>query len=175
MQRVFRQGSKEEFFSIRSFYWKLIDDMREESERIGWKKGIYPADDYLRESLKRGELFTLWEGDKLCACVILNSSSNEGYKGASWSQNCPDRDVLVPHALAVAQEMQGHGVGRALMEEIFTLARKRGKRAVRLDILDGNTAAEKLYTHCGFQYVQTRRMFYEDTGWTDYKLYERNL
>ena len=71
MQRVFRQGKKTSFFlSARSFYWELIDDMQEESERIGWKKGIYPADDYLRESLKRGGLFTLREGDKLCACVF---------------------------------------------------------------------------------------------------------
>ena len=46
---------------------------------------------------------------------------------------------------------------------------------VRLDILGTNTAAERLYTGCGFRFVQAKDMFYEDTGWTEYKMYERVL
>lgn len=48
---------------------------------IGWKKGIYPTDEFLRESLLRGELFTLEEDGQLYACTVLNSESNEGYAG----------------------------------------------------------------------------------------------
>ena len=43
---------------------------------------------------------------------------------------------------------------------------------MRLDILGTNAAAERLYTGMGFQFVQAKTMFYEDTGWTEYKLYE---
>ena len=53
---------------------------------------------------------------------------------------------------------------------------KNGKeKKVRLDILGTNTAAERLYTGCGFRFVQAKDMFYEDTGWTEYKMYERVL
>ena len=52
------------------------------------------------------------------------------------------------------------------------LARRTGKQAVRLDILGTNRAAERLYTGMGFQFVQAKTLFYEDTGWTEYKLYE---
>lgn len=41
--------------------------------------------------------------------------------------------------------------------------------------LGSNQAAERLYTKCGFQFVQAKEMFYEDTGWTEYKIYELNL
>lgn len=52
---------------------------------------------------------------------------------------------------------------------------RKKKKTVRLDILGTNTAAEKLYTGCGFHFVQAKDMFYEDTGWTEYKMYERIL
>lgn len=45
-------------------------------------------------------------------------------------------------------------------------------RALRLDVLGGNVPAERLYTGQGFARRGTVRMFYADTGWTDYGLYE---
>lgn len=43
------------------------------------------------------------------------------------------------------------------------------EKAVRFDILGTNTAAERLYTRGGFQFVQAKQMYYDDTGWTEYK------
>ena len=51
----------------------------------------------------------------------------------------------------------------------------RGKKAVRLDILGTNAGAERLYTGMGFRFVQARTLFYEDTGWTEYRLFEYPL
>ncbi len=172
---VFQKAKAEVFADIRDFYWNLIEAMTEQNDKIGWKKGIYPADDFLQASLSNGELYTLREGNKLCACVILNSACNEGYAGIPWSINCSSEEVLVPHALAVAPEQQGQGIGRRIVSEILNLARLKNKKAVRLDILGTNTAAEKLYTSCGFRFVQAKTMYYEDTGWTEYKMFERNL
>lgn len=39
-------------------------------------------------------------------------------------------------------------------------------------VLGGNVPAERLYTGQGFARRGTVRMFYDDTGWTDYGLYE---
>ena len=33
------------------------------NDKIGWKKGIYPSDDYPVSSLADGELYKLTEGD----------------------------------------------------------------------------------------------------------------
>lgn len=169
---VFQKASPNEFDRIRAFYWALIDAMAADNDKIGWKKGIYPTDEFLRDSLERGTLYTLTHRQQLAACVIVNNDTNEGYAGVPWRVDCADGDVLIPHALAVSPALQGQGIGRAVVAQVQDLARRTGKRAVRLDILGTNTAAERLYTGMGFQFVQAKTMFYEDTGWTEYKLYE---
>ena len=55
--------------------------------------------------------------------------------------------------------------GACRITEIPKRARELGQNAV----------AEKLYTKCGIQFVQAKTMFYEDTGWTEFKMYEFNL
>lgn len=171
----FERADAMEFERIKEFYWNLIDAMRDQNDRIGWKKGIYPTDEFLRESLSKGELFTLKDNGILYGCVILNSECNEGYQGLPWSIDCQEEDVFVPHALAVDPAQQGKGLGAKIVHEIFRYAREQHKKAVRLDILGTNVMAERLYTKCGFQFVEAKNMFYEDTGWTEYKMYEYNL
>lgn len=61
------------------------------------------------------------------------------------------------------------------MAKIFDFARESGKKAMRLDILATNTAAEKLYTSVGFRFVEAKELFYEDTGLTAYKMFELDL
>lgn len=172
---TFQKAEINEFHLIKQFYWDLIDAMWEQNDTIGWKKGIYPTDLFLKRSLSRGELFALKESGRLSASVILNSDYNEGYEGVPWSLDCKKEEVLIPHALAVSAQLQGRGLGKKLVEEILKYAYAEKKRAIRLDILATNTAAEKLYTACGFQFVQAKTMYYEDTGWTEYKMYELNL
>lgn len=76
----FEKANENDYASVRAFYRKLIDEMQSENDKIGWKKGIYPSDDYLKRSLADGELYKLTD-DKMYACVILNSVGNEGYAG----------------------------------------------------------------------------------------------
>ena len=172
---IFQKAKTRDFTLIRNFYWNLIDVMSDQNDKIGWKKGIYPADSFLQDSLSKGELFTLKKDGQLCACVILNSDCNEGYADVSWSLDCRREEILIPHALGVSPDQQGSGVGKQIVEEILKFARSENKKAVRLDILGTNEAAERLYTKCGFRFVQAKQMFYEDTGWTEYKMYELNL
>lgn len=78
---LFKKAQESDFRIIRDFYWNLIDEMEAENDKIGWKKGIYPTDSFLKQSLSNGELYLLTDGGNLCACVILNSAANEGYEG----------------------------------------------------------------------------------------------
>ncbi len=163
----------EEFTEIKSFYWNLIDRM--DTDKIGWKKGIYPTDAFLTESMQKGELYTLREKGALCACVILNEECNEGYNGLPWCISCEADEIWIPHALAVDPSIQGKGIGRRLMAEIRQAAKQKGKKVIRLDILGTNERAERLYRGAGFRFVAAKEMFYEDTGWTEYKMFELDL
>lgn len=172
---IWQRESEKAFPEIRDFYWRLIDDMASVNDRIGWKKGIYPSDDFLIESLKKGELYSLRENGVILGTVILNSDSNEGYKGLPWSRDFASHDILVPHGLAVSPRVQNRGIGRRLVGHVLDEARAEGKKAVRLDILGTNRQAEALYRLAGFSFVAARKMYYPDTGWTEYKMFELNL
>ena len=89
---IFQKAYSNDFERIKSFYWDLIDEIQDQNDVIGWKKGIYPTDEFLQESLLRGELFTLEEDGQLYACTVLNSESNEGYAGIPWSLSCRGAD-----------------------------------------------------------------------------------
>lgn len=78
---LFEKAKENDFELIKRFYWELIDDIRSKNDKIGWKKGIYPTDDFLRASIANGEPYKLTDNDDICACVVLNSLSNEGYTG----------------------------------------------------------------------------------------------
>lgn len=120
-------------------------------------------------------MYTLTENDALCAYVILNSECNEGYRDCPWSIVCSDDDVLIPHTLAVNPKMQGKGIGKIVVKNILAIAKSENKKAVRLDVLGACKAAERLYLGCGFQFVAAKNMYYEDTGRTEYKMFELNL
>ena len=66
----------------------------------------------------------------------------------------------------------GRGLAKELVDWALDFARSQGQEAVRLDVLKGNLPAERLYRGRGFCYVDTFRMYYDDTGWMDFELYE---
>lgn len=69
-------------------------------------------------------------------------------------------------------EQRGKGLARNLMEHIVGSERKAGKKALRLDVIENNTAAEGLYQKLGFRYIQTKTLFYEVVGEMTFKMYE---
>lgn len=174
----FQKANVDDFRIIQKFYWDVIENIHKNNinnENLGWEKGVYPSDDFIKNSLENGELYILIENETLYACVILNSECNEGYLGCPWSISCKQNEVLIPHALAVNPDLQGKGIGKIVVEYILKLAKAERKKAVRLDVLGACKVAEKLYTSCGFNFVAAKNMFYEDTGWTEYKMYEMNI
>ena len=148
--------------------------MRCRNEKIpsDGKKTFTPTQQFLKESIENGNLYVFDGRDGIIASVILNSLWNEGYEGVPWSVDCPRESVLVPHALGVRADVQNMGVGEKVVQDIIEIAELTNKKTIRLDILDGNIAAERLYTKMGFQFVRAKDMFYEDTGWTKFAMYE---
>ena len=57
---LFKKVNLEDFYGIRQFYWDLIDDMSDQNDKLGWKKGIYPTDSFLQEVLTE-ENFLCWK------------------------------------------------------------------------------------------------------------------
>lgn len=57
---LFKKANLEDFHRIKQFYWDLIDEMSDQNDKIGWKKGIYPTDSFYRKALTE-ENFLYWK------------------------------------------------------------------------------------------------------------------
>lgn len=167
-----RIANNSEYEGVRDFYYDLTDSMRKAEYSPGWKKDVYPTQEFLVNSIKNKELFVVEEGDKIVACMVVNHKYNDGYKKIKWSVDVKDSKLLVIHALGVLPSFSGKGIAKRMVQKVIDLARENKIKTIRLDVLGGNIPAEKVYTKMGFIYRETIKMFYDDTGWTDYRLFE---
>ena len=169
------QAGPDQYESVRAFYHALIDAIALLPYGAGWKKDIYPSKEMLRDAAGAGELFIATDSGKIIGAMVVNHECNEGYREYKWPTEAEDSEVTVIHALGVHPDYSGKGVARQMVRFVIEKAGSEGQKVIRLDVLKGNLPAEKLYKRIGFKYLHTLNMFYEDTGWTDYELYEYPL
>lgn len=67
---------------------------------------------------------------------------------------CPPGHLRIA-AIAVDEKARGQGLGSRLLETVFDKARREGFKAVRLEVVDTNLRAKKLYQNLGFVVVET--------------------
>ncbi|MEZ0345745.1 MAG: ribosomal protein S18-alanine N-acetyltransferase [Infirmifilum sp.] len=87
------------------------------------------------------------------------------YKGllVGYVISCHEsEDELHVHSIAVADWFRGRGVGKKLMEETLTLARRKKIKRVRLEVKTDNTPAINLYEKLGFKRKTILKNFYVD-------------
>ncbi|HET6552175.1 MAG TPA: N-acetyltransferase [Dyella sp.] len=69
----------------------------------------------------------------------------------------PEGDMHYLAHLGVLPELRGHGVGRALIDQLIGVGREAGRRRVTLDVAASNPRAESLYQRAGFKITGERR------------------
>lgn len=167
-----RVANDNDYIRVRDFYYSLIDAMEDAEYKPGWEKDIYPTQEFLINSIKNKELYVGETDGCIAACMVVNHEYNDGYNDIHWSVEAEDSELLVIHALGVHPVFSGKGMAKQMVEHVIETARVNKIKAIRLDVLGGNIPAEKVYTQIGFVYRDTIKMFYEDTGWTNFKLFE---
>lgn len=172
---VIKNAEPSQFQAVREFYYDVIDAVGSSRDSVGWKKDVYPSPDFLLDSIRNGELFLALEDETVVGAMVLNHCCNDAYRAFSWPVQAGDEEVTVIHALAVRPSWRNRGCAKQLVRFAIDRARQHRQKAIRLDVLKGNRNAEKLYAGMGFRYLHTLPMFYEDTGWTDFELYEYPL
>ncbi len=169
---IITTAAPDQYGTVRAFYHSMIDAMAGSTVYVGWKKDIYPAPAFLKESIEKNELYLVHEGEQLVAAMVFNHDCNESYNKFEWRTDADASEIMVIHALGVHPHFFGKGYAKALVRKAIDVATEHGMKAIRLDVLEGNIPAENLYLGFGFQYRATLQMYYEDTGWTNFKLYE---
>ena len=169
------KAESDQFQDVREFYFAVIDGIGDAGDSVGWKKDIYPAPEFLKDSIENGELYIAEEEGTIVGAMVLNHQSNDEYSKFDWPTKAYDEEVTVIHALGILPSERGKGYARQMVKFAIDLAGKDKQKVIRLDVLKGNKGAKRLYSGMGFRYLHTLPMFYEDTGWTDFELYEYPL
>ena len=172
---VIEKAGTDQYQSVRAFYHAVIDAVGESRDSVGWKKDIYPAPAFLNDAIRRGELYVALEGAMIVGAMVLTHQYNDEYRKLSWPTQAEDTEVTIIHALGVHPSRRGRGYAGQMLRFAVEHAREGRQKALRIDVLKGNAAAKRLYLGTGFRYVHTLPMFYEDTGRTEFDLYEYPL
>ncbi|MGM0125692.1 hypothetical protein IGI37_003091 [Enterococcus sp. AZ194] len=161
-----------EYTLVEALYYAIIE---QKDSLIGWEKDVYPSKESLIQFIKEKELLLGIENNEIVAAMVLNHACNKEYQEVEWTTEAKNHEVIIVHMLGVHPRFKGKGYAKQMIYQAIDYARKNNQKAIRLDVLEGNIPAENLYTGLGFRYIDSKEMFYEDTGWTNFKLYEYNL
>lgn len=91
---------------------------------------------------KRGNLCLLWEEYDILGFA--------GIKEDEEKKRC-----TMLSSLYVAKDVQGRGIGRRLIEEVFQEARKRGSEFVSVSVVMKNERAKNIYEGLGAKYEKS--------------------
>jgi len=72
----------------------------------------------------------------------------------------PHARELLMDGIAVRQDMRGHGIGTKLLAVLKQYAHEHQYCRIRLDVIDTNTAAKRLYEREGFVAIRTQHFRY---------------
>lgn len=70
----------------------------------------------------------------------------------------PAADELRIECLAVSPQLRGQGIGSRLLAAVYAAAKKKGFNKVRLEVVDTNPNARRLYVREGFELIRTDRI-----------------
>ena len=168
-------AKENEYPQVIDFYHRLITEMQPYPHHPTWIIGTYPRDDYLRQLTESGQVFLGLENGHIVAAMVLNNQPNEGYETVPWQVSAEAAEATIVHLLGVLPECWGRGHGKALLDYAEDLLRAKGQKALRLDVMEENLPARRLYEQNGFREIVTIRMFYESTGWSGFTMYEKDI
>lgn len=72
----------------------------------------------------------------------------------------PVAGQLLMDGIGVLPRMRGSGIGTKLLRHLIEYAKNEGYQSVRLDVINTNHAAQRLYERVGFVPVKTQRFAY---------------
>ncbi len=172
MGLAIRAAALEDYPAVKALYDAIIDVQQYAQYSAEWQKDRYPDETFLKAAIVGGELYVGVHEGAIVAGMVCNHACNDGYWEAKWPTAAAPDEMMVLHLLGVHPSAARKGFGQGMVRAALALAGGMNCKAVRLDVIGGNLAAAWLYEKIGFQRVTTLPLYYEDTGWREFMLYE---
>ncbi len=161
-----------DFDAIIAFYDEVMERTPNIYEYALWKKDKHPTADGIKAYIDEGSLYLYKENGSIVGAMAFPMYQGEDYHPVEWVFPLKDDEVAVIHIFAVHPDCQGKGIGARMVKAAIELARKNGRKNVRLDTLASNLPAQHLYKSLGFQFRGQQHLYAENTQWTDFYYFE---
>lgn len=103
---------------------------------------LYPPERF-QEAVKERQLYVAKVGGVTVGYVLLKLRSYD------WP-GMVRRKVLLVDEICVEEAYRGHGIGKAMMEDVHALAKAFGCSDLQLGVYPQNDGAVAFYQNCGF-------------------------
>lgn len=141
-QLSIRRAVAEDWPAIWRFFGAIVRD----GESFGYDTDMGEA-----------EARAMWLDGPPSRTIVATDAAGEVLGTANLHRNRGGPGAHIASATyIVAPEHQGHGVGRALVEDLLEWARTEGYRGMQFNaVVETNTAAVRLYESLGFEVIGT--------------------
>lgn len=160
---------------VLDFYYSLIDDMKNATYPIRWKKGVYPVLSDMVHAIKMDALYVAESEQRIVGAFIVNHIQGDGYPLVHWNKTGDASKIAVIHLLATSPKHQGQGIGKMMLEKATAICSAENDISIRLDTLPWNVPGKKLYEGFGFKYMGDVLLDYPSTGTINFSMYEYDL
>ncbi len=169
-----RKAEIEESEEILEFYQDIISSTKDTEFKTRWSER-YPNLKYIETGIENQEFYVYRENEGILACLSLNNRFEPEYENVNWMIDAKPDEIIIIHAFAVSSNLAGKGIGKEIFNQIKENALKSNKKTIRIDIIDGNNGAKKVFEKLGFEYVDTAEIFHRAVGLEKFHLYEYSL
>lgn len=112
------------------------------------------------------------KNDTIIASAVVNNEFPEEYEKINWLIKAETHEITAIHTFAINTDFMGFGIGKKIFNEIKENSLKRNQKTIRIDVINENEGAHKVFTKLGFEYVDTVETFHYAVGVEKFHLYE---
>lgn len=168
------QCDEDRLDELADFYDRVVTYLEAHINYPKWSHA-YPCRESVEEAIRRKDQYACLEDGRIVGAAVMNDNPGGAYEKGDWSCDLQEGEYLIIHSLAADPERQGCGIGDFMVKAALSFAKANGYKAIRLDVVPGNTPAQKLYRHNGFTYAGTRDLERGIEYIPEFELYEKNM
>ena len=168
MEIEYRLATEKDINTLVDFYNDIVDYQTYDEYGACWTKDIYPCKADLENHIKNNKFYLGYLNNVLVCAGALQLHEDSIYSEVNFKIK---ENVGVIHLIAVSKDYRHQGISKEFVNYIINQAKPYVK-AIHLDVITSNLRACRLYESCGFKYIETKEVFYEDTGNISANLYE---
>lgn len=172
---ILKKAEKEDLDRIKNFYIYVIENTETMKECCRWIYGLHPNDEIIRGYISSGDMYYSEKNGKIIAAIAVTKKQGDDYHDVPWQKELADDEVAVGHIMCCDPELKRQGLAKEMLTSVCELCRSLGKKAYRFDTLASNIPAQALYDSCGYKRIAEKHWYADNTGWTDFILYEKLL